>query len=387
MTKILSIFGTRPEAIKMAPIISKLNQVNNLESIVCVTGQHRHMLDQMLELFSIQADYDLDLMEPNQTLSTISQKSIERLEPVLKQAKPDCVLVQGDTTTAMIAALTAFYHKIPVAHVEAGLRTFNPNSPFPEEINRKLVASLASWHFAPTQQARKNLLDEGVDPSSVFLVGNTVIDSLLGVVNRFEQDFALTESMQNRFSAIDFNKRIILVTGHRRENWGEGIENLCEALKELAQYKHVEVVYPVHLNPNVKSVVMAALSNVANIHLVEPLDYLPFVYLLSRCYMVITDSGGVQEEAPSLGKPVLVTRDTTERPEGITAGTAKLVGRSKEGLLKEAALLLNDTVEYQSMASACNPYGDGSAAQQIVNTLVNKLQVTNQESLQTESVV
>lgn len=367
--KVLSVFGTRPEAIKMAPVVKELAARDGIESVVCVTGQHRHMLDQMLQFFDIKVDYDLDLMEPNQTLSSISQKTISRLEPVLKSVQPDCVLVQGDTTTAMMAALAAFYQKIPVGHVEAGLRTHNPYSPWPEEMNRRLVGNMAKWHFAPTSKSQANLVQENISANSIWMVGNTVIDALLAVVIRFDTDEILARAMQDQFSAIDFTKKVILVTGHRRENWGQGLINTCNALAELAKRDDVEIIYPVHLNPNVQQTVYDLLSGFDNIKLIDPLDYLPFVYLLSRCYMVITDSGGVQEEAPSLGKPVLVTRENTERPEGIDAGTAKLVGTNPKQLLVEAQKLLDSVDAYKAMSEACNPYGDGKASQKIVDVL------------------
>ncbi len=375
--KILSVFGTRPEAIKMAPVIAELNARDNVESIVCVTGQHRQMLDQMLAFFNIKVDFDLDLMESNQTLSSISQKTITRLEPIIKQVNPDTILVQGDTTTAMISALAAFYHKIPVAHIEAGLRTYNAYSPWPEEMNRQITARIASLHFAPTEQAAKNLIQEATSKESVFTVGNTVIDALLSVVDRYKGDQHLSDDMRALFTHIKFNKRIILVTGHRRENWGDGLNNMCLALAQLARRDDVEIVYPVHLNPVVKKTAHAILSNYDNVHLIPPLDYLPFVYLLSRCYLVITDSGGVQEEAPSLGKPILVTRDTTERPEGIATGTAKLIGTDTKALIQAANHLLDNSNAYQLMSSAYNPYGDGKSAQRIVDQLIKTYQATH----------
>ncbi|MDF1760595.1 MAG: UDP-N-acetylglucosamine 2-epimerase (non-hydrolyzing) [Coxiellaceae bacterium] len=375
--KVLSIFGTRPEAIKMAPVVKELERHDVIESFVCVTGQHRQMLDQMLSFFNIKADFDLDLMESNQTLSSISQKTIARLDPIIQQVKPDYILVQGDTTTAMISALAAFYHKIPVAHIEAGLRTYNTYSPWPEEMNRQITARIASLHFAPTEQAKKNLTQEATLKESVFTVGNTVIDALLNVVHRLKYDQHLSSDMRALFTPINFNKRIILVTGHRRENWGDGLNNMCLALAQLAGRDDVEIVYPVHLNPIVQQSAHAILSSYDNVHLIPPLDYLPFVYLLSKCYLVITDSGGVQEEAPSLGKPILVTRDTTERPEGIATGTAKLIGTDTKALIQATNHLLDNSNAYQLMSSACNPYGDGKAAQRIVEQLIKTHQATH----------
>lgn len=373
--KILSIFGTRPEAIKLAPIIKQLEKTEGIESIVCVTGQHRQMLDQMLSFFQIKADYDLDLMQPNQTLTSLTANAITRLEPVLTQCQPDWVFVQGDTTTAFISSLAAFYQKINVAHIEAGLRTHNIYSPWPEELNRKLIGGVAKLHFAPTKESAENLEREAVAKEHIYVAGNTVIDALLMVVERFHQDAELNQSMAAKFPMLDWDKRIILVTGHRRENHDGGLKRMCEALRELALRGDVQVMYPVHLNPNVQEVANEVLGDVEDVHLIAPQDYLPFVYLLSKCDLVITDSGGVQEEAPSLGKPILVTRDTTERPEGITAGNAELVGTDKDKIIAKATELLDSQVAYMKMSQAANPYGDGQSAMriaQVMQTIMHK---------------
>jgi UDP-N-acetylglucosamine 2-epimerase (non-hydrolysing) len=370
--KILSIFGTRPEAIKMAPIVKGLEQLTEIESRVCVTGQHRQMLDQMLGFFNINADYDLNLMQPNQTLTSITANTITRLEPILAEFQPDWIFVQGDTTTAFVSSLAAFYQKIKVAHVEAGLRTYNAYSPWPEEMNRTLIGRVAKLHFPPTQESANNLLKEDIPKNEVHVVGNTVIDALLMVVKRFEQDRSLQDQMAAQFSMIDWDKRVILVTGHRRENHDGGLGRMCDALAILASRGDVEIIYPVHLNPNVQKQ-SEALRGVKGVHLIEPQDYLPFVYLLSKCYLVITDSGGVQEEAPSLGKPILVTRDTTERPEGITAGNAKLVGTDMQAIVTAATELLDNQEAYQAMSEAANPYGDGQSAMRIINVMKDML--------------
>jgi UDP-N-acetylglucosamine 2-epimerase (non-hydrolysing) len=370
---ILIIFGTRPEAIKMAPVIKELqNHPEQFVVHVCVTAQHRQMLDQVLELFEIVPDYDLDIMKPGQSLTDVTSNVLQGLVPVLKDSCPDVVLVHGDTTTTMAASLAAFYAGIPVGHVEAGLRTGNKRAPFPEEINRRVTGCVADIHFAPTGQARQNLLREGVADSTIHITGNTVIDALLNIADRVKNDAIIQGEMSARFSFLDTTKRLILVTGHRRENFGEGFENICQALKEIAEtHADVEIVYPVHLNPQVQEPVRRILSACPSVHLIEPLDYLPFVWMMERSYMIITDSGGVQEEAPSLGKPVLVMRDTTERPEAVEAGTVKLVGTDHGRIVAEAGKLLDDENAYRRMSQAHNPYGDGKAAKRIAELLAN----------------
>jgi UDP-N-acetylglucosamine 2-epimerase (non-hydrolysing) len=371
MQKILFIFGTRPEAIKMAPLI-KAFQNNSLFRVkVCVTAQHRSMLDQVLEFFEITPDYDLNLMQPNQSLFDITAIGLKSLEKVLDEFSADLIFVQGDTTSAFIGALAGFYRKIKVAHIEAGLRSDNKYSPFPEEINRKLAGHIADFHFAPTDKAVHNLKNEGIT-ENVWQVGNTVIDALFFGLNLIEKED------QNKyldcFAGIDFNKRIILVTGHRRESFGEPFENICNALKEIAnKYSDVEIVYPVHLNPNIRKIVNKLLVNISNIHLIEPLSYPYLIWLMSKSYLIMTDSGGIQEEGPSLAKPVLVLREVTERKEGITAGTAKLVGTDKNKIIQEAIALLDKSDEYEKMAKAVNPYGDGTTSQQILNICIKLL--------------
>lgn len=369
MRKILLVFGTRPEAIKMAPVYSALKSTPRIDVRVCVTGQHRQMLDQVLELFGIQPEFDLNLMKAGQDLTDITSNVLLGLRGVFKQWLPDMVLVHGDTSTTLGASLAAYYAKVQVGHVEAGLRTGNKYAPWPEEMNRRLTGALADLHFAPTEQSRQNLLSEGVESQNISVTGNTVIDALLQVVERVQTDTALQTSMAQRFNFLDGAKRMLLVTGHRRENFGQGFENICQALAQLAQRGDVQVVYPVHLNPHVQEPVNRILGQCPNVHLLEPQDYLPFVYLMHRSSLIVTDSGGVQEEAPSLGKPVLVMRDTTERPEAVAAGTVRLVGTSTQRIVDTAQQLLNDPVAYQSMARAHNPYGDGQAAQRIAQML------------------
>lgn len=358
----------------MAPVVKELEKFPGaIQSRVCVTAQHRQMLDQVLELFAIVPDYDLDIMQPGQDLFDVTASVLKGLKPVLEQERPDIVLVHGDTTTTMAASLAAYYCRIKVGHVEAGLRTFDKFAPFPEEMNRKIAGGLADFHFAPTGAARDNLLAEGVPESSVFVTGNTVIDALLGVVEKLRGPGDLRTVIEGQFAFLDPNKKLVLVTGHRRENFGEGFENICLALADIAgKHPDVEILYPVHLNPRVQEPVRRNLGagRIPNIHLIEPIDYLPFVYLMSRSHLIITDSGGVQEEAPSLGKPVLVMRQTTERPEAVTAGTVKLVGTDKEKIVKEASLLLTDRQAYENMSQAHNPYGDGKAARRIVEILL-----------------
>jgi len=375
--RVLSVFGTRPEAIKMAPVVLALAEAKGIDSRVCVTAQHRGMLDQVLGLFSIRPEYDLDVMRDNQDLAHITQAVLTGMIGVLDDFKPDRVLVHGDTTTSFAAALAAYYRMIPVGHVEAGLRTGDIYAPFPEEMNRKLTDAIADRLFAPTETARANLIAEGVPDDRIIVTGNTVIDALLSVTARLKDDESLRREQEALFpfldsdpnSALDPARRLILVTGHRRENFGAGFERICGALGELAGRGDVDIVYPVHLNPNVSGPVRQSLGDTPNIHLMEPLDYLPFVYLMDRADLIITDSGGIQEEAPSLGTPVLVMRDVTERPEAVDAGTVKLVGTDKAAIVAECARLLDDSAAYEAMSRAHNPYGDGKAAGRIVEEL------------------
>lgn len=369
--KVLLVFGTRPEAIKMAPLALKLKeQMVDFEVKVCVTGQHRQMLDQVLELFNLTPDFDLNLMKPGQTLSDITSGVLKGLEQVFVEWTPDVVLVHGDTATTFAASLAAYYHKIAVGHVEAGLRTGDIYSPWPEEANRKLTGALTTYHFAPTQSSYNNLVKENIAPNSITITGNTVIDALLTVKSKVETDQEIINRFEQQFDFLDSAKKLILVTGHRRENFGQGFLNICTALANIAkQYPDVQIVYPVHLNPNVQKPVNELLSGISNIHLIAPQDYLPFVYLMNRSYLILTDSGGIQEEAPSLGKPVLVMRDTTERPEAVDAGTVKLVGTDATLIQQSVIELLENQNLYQTMAAAHNPYGDGTACQQIINAL------------------
>lgn len=368
--KVLSVFGTRPEAIKMAPVVQALEAHSQFASKVCVTAQHREMLDQVLGLFNIRPDYDLNLMKPGQGLTEITASVLAGLKPILEEVRPDLVLVHGDTTTTLSASLAAYYQQIPVGHVEAGLRTGNIYSPWPEEINRKVVGAIARLHFAPTSKAAGNLEREGVPESQISTTGNTVIDALVQVVKKLEDDNGQSEAFDNEFG-INLSKRLILVTGHRRESFGGGFERICEAISTIAEHQNVEVIYPVHLNPNVKGPVEARLSGLANVQLIAPQDYLPFVHLMRRADIILTDSGGVQEEAPSLGKPVLVMRDTTERPEAVEAGTVKLVGTDPELIIRECNSLLSSEEAYNSMSFAHNPYGDGLASERICAAILN----------------
>ncbi|WP_207063714.1 non-hydrolyzing UDP-N-acetylglucosamine 2-epimerase [Motiliproteus sp. SC1-56] len=372
MQKLLLVFGTRPEAIKMAPLVKALEVDARFDARVCVTAQHRQMLDQVLALFEIEPAYDLNLMKPGQTLTDVTCAVLQGLEPVLSDWKPDRLLVHGDTTTTFAATLAAFYQKIPVGHVEAGLRTGNIYSPWPEEINRKLTGAITDLHFAPTEGARQNLLGEGVRRAQVVVTGNTVIDALLQVHGRIAASPELTARFAARFDFLDSERRLVLVTGHRRESFGEGFENICRALRDLAERFDVQVVYPVHLNPNVQEPVKRILADAPHVHLIEPQDYLPFVYLMGQAHIILTDSGGIQEEAPSLGKPVLVMRDTTERPEAVEAGTVRLVGADHEKILTEATRLLDDPDHYSAMSRAHNPYGDGQACARIVEALASE---------------
>jgi UDP-N-acetylglucosamine 2-epimerase (non-hydrolysing) len=372
--KTLCVFGTRPEAIKMAPLVLALAADSRVEAKVCVTGQHREMLDQVLTLFGIHPEFDLSIMKAGQDLTDVTAAVLQGMKAVFAEFKPDVVIVHGDTATTFAATLAAYYQQIPVAHVEAGLRTGNLYSPWPEEANRKLTGALAALHFAPTETSRSNLLREGVAKDSIIVTGNTVIDALLGTVERLENDQGLRDSAAVPLRGLDPGRRIVLVTGHRRESFGGGFERICEALSDIARmHPDVDVVYPVHLNPNVREPVNRLLTGIDNIYLIEPLDYLPFVHLMSRSHIILTDSGGIQEEAPSLGKPVLVMRDTTERPEAVDAGTVRLVGTDKERIVREVSRLLSDSEAYRVMSHAHNPYGDGEACSRIVECLLTKL--------------
>jgi UDP-N-acetylglucosamine 2-epimerase (non-hydrolysing) len=374
MKKVLLVFGTRPEAIKMAPLVKALQKESIFETKVCVTAQHREMLDQVLEIFEIVPDYDLDIMKSGQDLYDVTSNVLFGLKNVLTDFAPDLVLVHGDTTTSSASALAAFYMHIDVAHIEAGLRTHDIYSPWPEEANRQMTGILAKYHFAPTTTSLNNLLLENKDRNTILVTGNTVIDALLLALNKMSSNKVLHSkiiaSLESSGYALNDNRRLILVTGHRRENFGSGFINICEALKEIALLNtDVDIVYPVHLNPNVQKPVKEILKEVSNIYLIEPLSYETFIYLMNQSYFVITDSGGVQEEAPSLGKPVLVMRDTTERPEALEAGTVKLVGTDKSTIIKEAQELLDNPLSYEKMAKAHNPYGDGNACKKIVDFL------------------
>lgn len=372
--KTLCVFGTRPEAIKMAPLVLALASDKRFDAKVCVTGQHREMLDQVLDLFAITPDFDLNIMKSGQDLTDVSTAILQGLKSVFAEFKPDIVLVHGDTATTFAASLAAYYQQIPVAHVEAGLRTGNLYSPWPEEGNRKLTAALASLHFAPTETSQANLLREGVNPESIVVTGNTVIDALLDVVARLDQDQALNSKASAPSEFLDPARKLILVTGHRRESFGDGFERICQALIEVAQqHPEIDIVYPVHLNPNVREPVNRLLTGISNVHLIEPLDYLPFVYMMSRAHIILTDSGGIQEEAPSLGKPVLVMRDTTERPEAVAAGTVKLVGTETADIVRELNNLLTNADAYRKMSYAHNPYGNGKACELIIKTIAGDL--------------
>ncbi len=378
MKKVLIVFGTRPEAIKMAPLIKEFEKhKNDFHVKICVTAQHREMLDQVLELFEIEPDYDLNVMELGQDLYDITSKVLLGLRNILKEFQPDIVLVHGDTTTTFSATLAAFYQKIDVGHVEAGLRTGNIYSPWPEEANRLLTTQISKYHFAPTQSNKTNLLKEHISNEHIIITGNTVIDALFWVLNKIKNHADLQTTLIQTIKQLGYpisDRKMVLITGHRRENFGEGFLNICTALQELAtQYPEVDFVYPVHLNPNVQKPVKEILSDIENVYLIEPLEYLPFVFLLNHCYMVLTDSGGVQEEAPSLGKPVLVMRDTTERPEAVQAGTVILVGTDKESIKFYVKKLLEDTEYYKKMAYAHNPYGDGYACSKIIHFLKKNL--------------
>lgn len=373
--KVLSVFGTRPEAIKMAPVVKSLKSEPSIDSRVCVTAQHREMLDQVLNLFEIIPDYDLNLMEPGQGLFEITNKALQGLREVLTHFSPDLVLVHGDTTTTLSASLASYYERIPVGHVEAGLRTGNNYSPWPEEVNRKVATAIARLHFAPTEKSKQNLYNENISGQHIFVTGNTVIDALLEAVKKLEADPDKSKEFDNALG-IDTSRRIVLVTGHRRESFGDGFQRICDALVRLAEREDIQIIYPVHLNPKVRGPVESSLGSLDRVQLLPPQEYLPFVHLMRRADIILTDSGGVQEEAPSLGKPVLVMRDTTERPEAIEAGTVRLVGTDIDLIVREASILLDDPEAYATMAHAHNPYGDGLASSRIRSAV---LEFFNQE--------
>lgn len=374
MKKVLIIFGTRPEAIKQAMLVKEFQKQNlQFETRVCVTAQHREMLDQVLSVFEIIPDYDLNVMKPNQSLSTLTSNIILKINPVLEEFKPDFVFVQGDTTTAFVASLACFYKKITICHIEAGLRTGNILSPYPEEANRKLISVIANYHFAPTAIAKENLIKENYSRDKIYVTGNTVIDALLYVVDKFKIE-TFTEKIKQTICDAGYNitsqRKILLVTGHRRENIGQGIINICLALSDLAQkYSNLDIVYPVHLNPEVRKTVNKYLSGISNIHIIEPLEYVSFIFLMNKCDFILTDSGGIQEEAPTLGKPVLVSRTTTERPEAVETNVVKLVGTEKERIITEVSRLIDDTEYYKTMTNISNPYGDGNSVKKIVDII------------------
>lgn len=370
--KILIVFGTRPEAIKMAPIIKAFEKYSEFDVSVCVTAQHRQMLDQVLSIFEIKPKYDLDLMRPGQTLTDISVNVLKGMEDILNIDKPDWVLVHGDTTTSFVTSLACYYKKIKIAHVEAGLRTSSIYSPWPEEGNRQLTARLANLHLAPTNESKNNLIRENISDKDIFVTGNSVIDALLLISKKIDESEALQKKLDNEFPYLDQSKKIILVTGHRRENFGDGFERICRALRDLAANPDLQIVYPVHMNPSVQEPVNRILKNISNIHLISPQEYLPFIYLMKKSYLILTDSGGIQEEAPSLGKPVLVMRDTTERPEAVVAGTVRMVGTDYDAIMKETKLLISNAIEYEKMSIQHNPYGDGMASERIVEIFKKK---------------
>ncbi len=370
MKKILTVFGTRPEAIKMAPLVKALEADPRFDAKVCVTAQHREMLDQVLDIFDIQPDFDLDLMKPGQTLPGLTSSILLGMSSVYERFKPDVVLVHGDTATTFATALSGYYQQIPVGHVEAGLRTGNIYSPWPEEANRKLTGAITKYHFAPTETSQQNLLNENVDPENIVVTGNTVIDALFLANQIIESNTELQQQFKEELDFLDENQKLILVTGHRRESFGGGFERICESIRQIAiKNPNVQILYPVHLNPNVQEPVNRLLSDLDNVFLIEPQQYLPFVYLMNRAEIILTDSGGIQEEAPSLGKPVLVMRDTTERPEAVDAGTVKLVGTDIQLITSEVQVLLDNKEAYIAMSRAHNPYGDGEACQRICDVL------------------
>ncbi|KTD06826.1 non-hydrolyzing UDP-N-acetylglucosamine 2-epimerase [Legionella jamestowniensis] len=370
MISTLTVFGTRPEAIKLAPLIKEFALHPTINNKICITGQHQQMLMPVLDLFNIKPDFNLDVMSINQSLTALTIKILSGIEELLKKYRPNLILVHGDTTTTFAATLAAYYHQIPVAHIEAGLRSGNINSPWPEEANRKLTATLADIHFAPTQLACDNLLREGVSSKKIHVTGNTVVDALFHMIKKIDLEPELNEQLAKHFPFLNPSRKVILITGHRRENFGKGVERICQAIKQIAlNFPEVDLVYPVHLNPNILQPVNSLLKGISNVHLIEPVNYLPFIYLMKWCYIILTDSGGIQEEAPSLGKPVLVMRDTTERLEAIIAGTVKLVGSSVENIVNAVCELLTDKQTYLRMSEAKNPYGDGYAAARIVNLI------------------
>jgi UDP-N-acetylglucosamine 2-epimerase (non-hydrolysing) len=379
LKKILIVFGTRPEAIKLAPLVKEFEKhAEYFETRVCVTAQHRRMLDQVLDIFDINVDYDLDIMQHDQDLYDVTSRVLLKMRKIIRDFNPDMVLVQGDTTTTFATSLASFYEKISIGHIEAGLRTGNIYSPWPEEMNRKLTSCIASFHFPPTETSKQNLLNEGIDSKKLFVTGNTVIDALFMVIEKIRKDKILSKSIKEVVKKKGYNvsekRKLILVTGHRRENFGEGFINICEALKEIAiKYESFDILYPVHLNPNVQKPVYNILSGLKNVFLIEPIDYLPFVYLMTNSYIIITDSGGIQEEAPSLGKPVLVMRHTTERPEAVDAGTVKIVGTDKDNIVKETGLLIENQKTYDNMSRAHNPYGDGKSCKRILKIIKKEL--------------
>jgi UDP-N-acetylglucosamine 2-epimerase (non-hydrolysing) len=374
MKRILFILGTRPEVIKMALLIHRFQEVGQVKSMICFTGQHREMGKQTMEFFDLKPDYDLDVMVPNQSLSGLTANLLVGLERIVEEVGPDLVFVQGDTTSTFVGAVTAYYHKIKIAHLEAGLRSHNRYSPFPEEANRVLVSHVADYHFAPTERGRENLMREGISGDRIYVVGNTVIDALLWGLRKIES--AQLSGALDELSDVDFSKRIVLVTGHRRESFGTAFLSICEAIREIAESEDVEVVYPVHLNPNVSRPVHSVLSGRRNVHLLPPISYPSMIYLMSRAYVILTDSGGVQEEAPSLMKPVLVMRDVTERPEGVEWGVSKLVGTQKDCIVRETLKLVQDRDEYKKMATGRNPYGDGTASLKIMKITERLMQVS-----------
>ncbi len=377
--KVMVVFGTRPEAIKMVPVVMALKAQPGFDVQVCVTAQHREMLDQVLSLFEITPDFDLNLMTPGQSLGGLTSRALQGLEEVFQAQKPDLVLVHGDTTTTFTASLAAFYQQIKIGHVEAGLRTGDIYSPWPEEFNRRVTGIVANYHFAPTEVSQNNLLAENTKPESILVTGNTVIDALQWVVKKVEEDKTLSAQLTAKFDFIDPSKKMILVTGHRRENFGGGFLNICQSLKELAQRDDVQIVYPVHLNPNVQKPVNDILGKMDNVHLIDPQDYLPFIYLMNQAHIILTDSGGVQEEAPSLGKPVLVMRNTTERPEAVEAGTVKLVGTDANTIKQSVIDLLDNAEAYKAMSFAHNPYGDGQASKRIADFIASTAEANIKE--------
>ena len=369
--KVLSVFGTRPEAIKMSSVVKCLSKEKGIDSKVCVTAQHRHMLDQVLDLFDITPDFDLDVMQSSQTLSDLTSEIIKGISGVFEKWHPDCILVHGDTATTLAASLAAFYAKIPIYHIEAGLRTGDLYSPWPEEANRRITGVLASYHFPPTEIAKQNLIAEGVPVNKMTVTGNTVIDTLLDGLDILIKNDSMRKEIENKFDFIDKSKHLILVTGHRRENFGNGFNDICEALKKISEREDVQIVYPVHLNPRVLEPVRSKIGNLNNVHLIEPQEYIPFIYLMKNSHIILTDSGGIQEEAPSLGKPVLVMRNTSERPEAISAGTVKLVGTNTESIISNINILIDSDSDYLRMSQSHNPYGDGNASKIITKKLLS----------------